>query len=334
MDASLYKDTVTSRGLTYRYYFSPAQPSKPTLLFCHGFPSTSHDWRHICLVLKDKGYGVLVLDMLGYGKTDKPTDPAAYVPSLISRDIVDVLDVEKLAKVIAIGHDWGSKVVSRLANYYPERFLAYAFFAVPFVQIRPPMDMQVLLDASKQKYGYELFGYWLFLSEPDANDVLQAHIGSFISIFFPHDPALFRTHLAPTGALKQSLLDDFAAPRPPYLSEADAKRFVETFRRNGFAAPTCWYKVMTTALSADDDQQISPERRFPPASAPIFYGAAKHDYVCLPENGYAAFGAKEFGGHSVTTREYDADHWLILSRADEIVRDLETWIEGTVLAKA
>ena len=106
MDASLYKITTTSRGLKYHYYFSPAQPSKPTLLFCHGFPSTSRDWRHIAPYFKSRGYGVLVVDMLGYGETAKPTDPAAYVLSLISKDLVDILDGEKLDKVVAIGHDW------------------------------------------------------------------------------------------------------------------------------------------------------------------------------------------------------------------------------------
>ena len=73
---------------------------------------------------------------------------------------------------------------------------------------------------------------------------------------------------------------------------------------------------------------------FPPSSAPIFFGGAKQDVICTPATGYATFGQKEFQDHSVTTKEYDADHWLILSKADEISRDLEAWIEGTVISKA
>lgn len=115
MEAFLYKETITSRGLKYHYFFSPAHSSKPTLLFCHGFPSTSHDWHRIVPFFKDRGYGVLVVDMLGYSGTARPTDPTAYVPSLISKDLVDVLDVEKLDKVIAIGHDWSASTCSRLA---------------------------------------------------------------------------------------------------------------------------------------------------------------------------------------------------------------------------
>ncbi|EKM56416.1 uncharacterized protein PHACADRAFT_91351 [Phanerochaete carnosa HHB-10118-sp] len=334
MDTSLYKDVVTSRGLTYSYYFSPAQPSKPTLLFCHGFPCTSYDWRHIAPRLKDKGYGVLALDMLGYGGTDKPTDPAAYVPSLISKDIIDIMDAEKLDKVIAIGNDWGCKAISRLANYYPERVLAYAFLGVSFVQVLPPMDFEVFLAYLKENVGHELFGCWTFFSEPDSDEVLQAHIDSFVNIEFPHDPEIWKERLAPTGALKQNLLDNFTSPRTAYLSEEDVKHFVETFRRNGFAAPTCWFRIATSKLSAEDDLRAS-SYPFGPVShgAPIYHAVATNDFLCPPKADFASFRQEVFSKHSVTTQELDADHFLILSHGDEISRGLEEWIEGTVAAK-
>ena len=106
METELYKVFTTSREAGYSYFFSPAQPSKPTLLFLHGFPSTARDWRHIVPYFKERGYGIVAPDMLGYGGTDKPVDPAAYVPSLVSKDIVEILDVERLDKVIGVGHDW------------------------------------------------------------------------------------------------------------------------------------------------------------------------------------------------------------------------------------
>lgn len=106
MDSRLYKDYTTSRGIKYHYYFSPAEDSKPTLAFLHGFPSTARDWRHIVPYFKDKGYGIIAPDMLGFGDTDKPTDPAAHIMSLVTKDIVEIIDSEKLDKVIAIGHDW------------------------------------------------------------------------------------------------------------------------------------------------------------------------------------------------------------------------------------
>ena len=74
--------------------------------------------------------------------------------------------------------------------------------------------------------------------------------------------------------------------------------------------------------------EIPADRVYPPAGTPIFYGAATHDYVCVPSDGYEAFKNENFAKGQVTTREYDADHWLILSRASKICRDLEAWIQS------
>lgn len=106
MDPQLYKSTTVSRGLKYAYYASPAQTGHPTLIFCHGFPSTSHDWRLIVPFFKERGYGLIVPDLLGYGDTDKPTDPALYVSSAMCRDLVEILDAESVQTAIAIGYDW------------------------------------------------------------------------------------------------------------------------------------------------------------------------------------------------------------------------------------
>jgi soluble epoxide hydrolase/lipid-phosphate phosphatase len=106
MNRALYKSHLTSRGLSYSYFFSPPAPQARTLLLLHGFPSTSHDWHRVVPFLLDHGLGVLVPDMLGFGGTDKPVDAAAYVPSLIVQDIIDVVDAEKLNDVVVVGHDW------------------------------------------------------------------------------------------------------------------------------------------------------------------------------------------------------------------------------------
>ena len=106
LSADSYKNTTTTRGYKYHYYFASAKESKPTLLFCHGFPSTSQDWRLIVPFFEKQGYGIIAPDMLGYGGTDKPTDPAVYKGTLMTKAMVDILDAEKIAKVIVIGHDW------------------------------------------------------------------------------------------------------------------------------------------------------------------------------------------------------------------------------------
>jgi hypothetical protein len=101
-----FKDVTTSRGLHYSYYFSAPNQGKPTVLLVHGFPSLAVDWHPQITHFKQLGYGLIVPDQLGYGGTDKPKESSAYVHSLLAKDMVDILDHEKAANVVAIGHDW------------------------------------------------------------------------------------------------------------------------------------------------------------------------------------------------------------------------------------
>lgn len=101
-----FKDVKTSRGYKYHYYFSAPAAGKPTILFVHGFPSLAVDWHPQIAYFKEKGYGLVVPDQLGYGGTDKPTDKAEYVQSAVAQDLVDILDHEKATDVVAVGHDW------------------------------------------------------------------------------------------------------------------------------------------------------------------------------------------------------------------------------------
>ena len=106
MDPSHYKDVVTSRGYKYHYYFSPPRDEKLCILFVHGFPNTSREWRLVAPHFEAKGYGVVVPDMLGYRGTDKPTDWREYRHSLLNKDLVDILDAEGIKQAVAVGHDW------------------------------------------------------------------------------------------------------------------------------------------------------------------------------------------------------------------------------------
>ena len=51
-------------------------------------------------------------------------------------------------------------MTSRLANYYPERFLAFGFVSVAYVPPSPDLDVGKLCELTKEVLGYEEFGYW------------------------------------------------------------------------------------------------------------------------------------------------------------------------------
>lgn len=108
MDAQFYKSFKVPRGYTYGYYHRSPAPDKnlPTIVFSHGYPSTSQDWAAQAVYFANKGYGVVAPDLLGYSRTDKPDDVAAYKTTEISKDVASILDKEGVEKVLLVGHDW------------------------------------------------------------------------------------------------------------------------------------------------------------------------------------------------------------------------------------
>ncbi|KDQ63387.1 hypothetical protein JAAARDRAFT_202842 [Jaapia argillacea MUCL 33604] len=328
MDPSSYKNVRTYRGVHYHYFASPAKGSKPTLLFLHGFPCTSWDWRHQVAYFKQKGYGLIVPDMLGYGGTDKPTDPEYYRPSFVCQDIVTILDNEDVEKVVVIGHDWGAKITSRLASYYPDRFLAFAFLAVGYLPPSPNLDIQQMLTQSKELLGYELFGYWNFFSSEGADRIIENNMDSFISIMFPQDPELTKTDIAPLGALKAWLLANKRTARAPFMTEEEVKIQSSLLLKGGMEAPLCWYKVMTSGINADDDKQIPTESYSLPAVPSLFIGCTR-DYICLFQQQKETF--EKFATGETRVLETDADHWVMLSHKEVVNRELEGWVERSVV---
>ena len=61
----------------------------------------------------------------------------------------------------------------------------------------------------------------------------------------------------------------------------------------------------------------------------MFWGGASQDYVCLIA---LARPTVEQRCKNLTYKEYDADHWLTLSHADQINKDVQEWIEGIVVS--
>ena len=98
---------TTSRTLTYSYIrIPPRLPNTQTILFLHGFPSTSRDWRHQISFFERKGYGILAPDLLGFGGTSKPRDLELYRGEGMAKDIVEIMIFEDVDVVVGVAHDW------------------------------------------------------------------------------------------------------------------------------------------------------------------------------------------------------------------------------------
>ncbi|KAL0572420.1 hypothetical protein V5O48_009538 [Marasmius crinis-equi] len=324
LDPSSYKNITVSRGIKYNYYLSPPRTNDQRfLLFLHGFPGLSYDYRFQVDFFKDAGYGIIVPDMLGYGGTDKPTDTEMYKSSLVTRDIVDILDAESVPNdVVVVGHDWGSKITARLAQYFPKRFSAFGFLAVggdllfsgPYAQSN---------NLTKAVIGYELFGYWDFFAQPDAPQLIGDHLDSLLSLFHSADPLDWIVHFAPLGALEASLKEDRKAKSTVWTPE-EAEVYLKAYSAPGaLEASLSWYKLVVSDIESKDSQGIPPENLI--VAKPVFLGAALADFVLVaPQMIQSTLDSST----NSTIRVYPAGHWLHWEVKDEVNRDLFAWIEG------
>lgn len=103
---SLVRSVKLDSGTTYRYIFKePQSKSGPWLLFLHGFPSSSYDWRHQVEHFSKHGYGIIAPDLLGYGGTDNPANLTRFSLKNMVAEVNSLLDCEGVDTVFAIGHD-------------------------------------------------------------------------------------------------------------------------------------------------------------------------------------------------------------------------------------
>jgi pimeloyl-ACP methyl ester carboxylesterase len=86
-------------------------PDRPPVLFLHGYPSSSYDWRHALNQLGDRR--LMVFDFLGFGLSQKPRDQRYSL--LTQADIVEALATRFAGEaVILVAHDMGSSVATEL----------------------------------------------------------------------------------------------------------------------------------------------------------------------------------------------------------------------------
>lgn len=111
-------------GGTLRVHYVDEGPSgaAPVLLL-HGEPTWSFLYRTVVPSLVAAGHRVIVPDLVGFGRSDKPTEQGDYTyarhVAWMSSLVFDVLD---LHDITFFGQDWGGLVGLRLVAAEPDRY--------------------------------------------------------------------------------------------------------------------------------------------------------------------------------------------------------------------
>lgn len=105
------------------HYLDEGPRTGNTVLLLHGEPSWCYLYRHIIPLLVQQGCRVVAPDLVGFGKSDKPSEKSDYTYNRhvdwMQAAIIDHLDI---SDATFFGQDWGGLIGLRLVAENEERF--------------------------------------------------------------------------------------------------------------------------------------------------------------------------------------------------------------------
>ena len=106
------------------HYVDEGPRDAPPVLLLHGEPSWAYLYRKIIAELVARGHRVVAPDLIGFGRSDKPTQRSDYTYERHVAWMSDWLTAMDLRDITLFCQDWGGLIGLRLVAAYPERFAA------------------------------------------------------------------------------------------------------------------------------------------------------------------------------------------------------------------
>lgn len=91
----------------------------PPVVLLHGFPTSSHLWAQVVPLLPD-GHRVLVVDLLGFGRSDRPLGQPVDLRGHAER-VLGLLELLRIDRACIVGHELGGAVAQQVAVRWPAR---------------------------------------------------------------------------------------------------------------------------------------------------------------------------------------------------------------------
>lgn len=164
------------------------------VLLLHGFPQTSHAWRHQLGALAAAGYRAVAFDQRGYSPRARPPGVAAYGLPLLVADVTAAASALGAERFHLVGHDWGAAVAWAVAALHPERVATLSALSVP----HPAAYETARLDPESCQAAAS--GYIDLLVREGAEDTLLAGDAAGLRLMWQGlDAASIEAYLAALG---------------------------------------------------------------------------------------------------------------------------------------
>ena len=104
------------------HYLDEGPPDGEVVLLLHGEPSWSYLYRRMIPVLTRAGLRAVAIDLVGFGRSDKPTRREDYTYQAHVDWTWSAIEAIGLTDITLVCQDWGGLIGLRLVGEHPERF--------------------------------------------------------------------------------------------------------------------------------------------------------------------------------------------------------------------
>jgi haloalkane dehalogenase len=127
------------------HYVDEGPSDGPVVLLLHGEPTWSYLYRKMIPPLAAAGFRAIAPDLIGFGKSDKPSRIRDYSYARHERWLRACLDTLRLDEITLFAQDWGSLLGLRIAGLQPNRFarIMIANGALPIGEGSVPKEMHL-----------------------------------------------------------------------------------------------------------------------------------------------------------------------------------------------
>lgn len=258
-----YVEVADTEGGSLRvHYVDEGDAGAAPVLLMHGEPTWSYLYRHMIPVIADAGHRVVAPDLVGFGRSDKPTEQSDYTYARHVAWMADWLEQIDLTGITLVCQDWGGLIGLRLVAQMPDRFARVVV-------------ANTALPTGDQPMG-EAFKAWREFSQtvPDF-DSGRIVYGGTTSKITPEEIAAYNAPFPDASYLAGARQFPMLVPDSPDNVEAAPNRAAWEVLR-GLDMP------FLTAFGADDKIMAGVDQVF----QKLLPGAAGQAHTILPDAGH------------------------------------------------